>query len=218
MVSFTSITQGAALLSILLLGLSNAAPVKETNNYSVPHINGSSNNRIELPAFIPSRIHSVSRPAFKVDLNAEADNVNKNLKWYTEHGGKVRNITKRDTETIGGMTMELSTKVPPSKNVSSSSVVKATSAQIKYFTLYAGLSSTVYCRGVVPLGNWKCKNCLKYVPDGKLIVTFSSLLADSNGFVLRSDSQKTIHLVFRGTNSIRSAVVVRIFIFYNFQW
>jgi hypothetical protein len=104
--------------------------------------------------------------------------------------------------------MDLPANAPPVSSASGSGITIASSSQINNFKIYAGIASTAYCRGVVPLGSWTCSNCLKYVPDGKLLVTFSSLLADTNGFVLRSDSQKTIHLVFRGTNSIRSAITV----------
>ncbi|KAL9550981.1 hypothetical protein MBANPS3_004483 [Mucor bainieri] len=85
-------------------------------------------------------------------------------------------------------------------------VVIATSAQITEYKKYAALAATAYCRSVVPLNLWTCINCLKYVPDGKLIKTFTSVISDTNGFVLRSDSQKTIYVVFRGTSSIQSAI------------
>lgn len=209
MVSFTPITRVTALISILLLGLSNAAPVKESNNQIVPHLNATSNARVSLPPFISSRVKPVRSPDFEVNLNSEADTIEKNVKWFVEHGGNARNITKREVETVAGMTMELPANAPPAPTTSSSVVVKASTARINELKQYAGLAAIPYCRGVVPLGNWNCKNCLKYVPDGKLIVTFSSLLTDTNGFVLRSDTQKTIYLVFRGTNSIRSAITVR---------
>ncbi|GAA5805360.1 hypothetical protein HPULCUR_010876 [Helicostylum pulchrum] len=216
MVSFTSITRGTALISILVLGLSNAAPVKESNNHIVPHLNATSNARVLLPPFISSRVKPVPRPDFEVNLNSEADIIEKNMKWFVEHGGDARNITKRSVETVGGMTMELPENSPPATTASSSAVVKASMAKINELKLYAGLAAIPYCRGVVPFGNWNCNNCLKYVPDGKLIVTFSSLLTDTNGFVLRSDTQKTIYLVFRGTNSIRSAITDLVFTQMNY--
>ncbi|KAG2235795.1 hypothetical protein INT48_001021 [Thamnidium elegans] len=214
MVSFTSITRGAVL--VLLLGLSNAAPVKENNSSAVPHVNGTSNARTSLPPLISSRTQPVSSPGFEVNLNSEAESIERNMKWFTENGGNAQNMTKRDAETVGGLTMDLPANAPAAPSISSSSVIIASTAQIKDFTLYAGLAAMPYCRDVVPLGNWKCKNCLKYVPDGKLLVTFSSILADTNGFVLRSDVQKTIHLVFRGTNSIRSAITDLVFTQMNY--
>lgn len=118
-------------------------------------------------------------------------------------------LTKRASETVGGNTMDLPSNAPPFPAVpKADDVVIATSAQIAEYKKYAGLASTAYCRSVVPLNLWACINCLKYAPDGKLIKTFDSTISDTNGFVLRSDSQKIIYLVFRGTNSIRSAITV----------
>lgn len=218
MVSFTSITQGIFLVSIMMLGSSDAAPVAGNKSGSkitaAPHSNATVAAPFALPPIISSRTKPVSHPEFAGSLDAEVKSIEKNKQWFIEHGGDFNNITKRDdSNSVGGMTMDLPKDtplppLPPTANVAS--VVTATSAQVNNFKFFAGLASTAYCRGVVPLGSWTCKNCLKYVPDGKLLVTFSSLLADTNGFVLRSDEQKTIHLVFRGTNSIRSAITVSI--------
>lgn len=199
---------------VAFIGTAEAAPAagsKGATTQAAPHANvTSSDTSFQLPPIITSRTQ-FGTPTFKGDPNAEAKSIEKNKKWYAEHGGNAKNITKRDGETVGGMTMDLPPDAPPKTTPAGSGVVTATTAQIEQFKLYAGLSATAYCRGVVPLGKWDCKNCLKYAPDGKLLVTFSSLLADTNGFVLRSDAQKTIHLVFRGTNSIRSAITDLVF-------
>ncbi|CAO3648495.1 unnamed protein product [Mucor fragilis] len=122
------------------------------------------------------------------------------------------NLTKRASETVGGNTMDLPSNAPALPPVpKADDVVIATSAQIAEYKKYAALAATAYCRSVVPLNLWTCINCLRYAPDGKLIKTFSSVISDTNGFVLRSDSQKTIYVVFRGTNSIRSAITDLIF-------
>lgn len=210
MVLFTSISRSITVVSILFLGLSDAT--KSNKNNQVPHIVGPSNATDLLPPFIASRTQPAASPNFEVNLNAEAESIEKNLKWFTDHGGDIKSITKRDTEIVGNLTMEVPDNAPPAEIKSSSSIVLATKTQINNFKLYAGLAAAPYCRKVVPGGQWTCKNCKKYVPDGKLLVTFSTLLSDSNGFVLRSDAQKTIHLVFRGTNSIRSTIVVRPYI------
>lgn len=207
MVSFTSITSGIFLISILVVAPSYAAPAATS---AAPHTNATYVASFTLPPIIASRTKPISNPGYTVVLDAETQNIAKNKKWFEEHGGSYKNVTKRDSEAVGGMTMDLPTNAPSVNISTSSTVITASSAQIANFKNYAGIASTAYCRSVVPLGGWSCTNCLKYVPDGKLIVTFSSLLADTNGFVLRSDSQKTIHLVFRGTNSIRSAITVRI--------
>lgn len=205
MVSFTSITSGIVLISVMIIGSSKAAP---TAVHTAPHTNSTSAASFKLPPIITSRTKPVSNPKFTVNIDAETQSIAKNKKWFEEHGGSYKNVTKRDSETVGGMTMDLPENAPTVNVVPTSTVVTASSAQIANFKNFAGIAATAYCRSVVPLGSWSCTNCLKYVPDGKLIVTFSSLLADTNGFVLRSDSQKTIHLVFRGTNSIRSAITV----------
>ncbi|CAO3684325.1 unnamed protein product [Rhizopus stolonifer] len=83
----------------------------------------------------------------------------------------------------------------------------ATSSQVNELTMYAGIASTAYCRTVVPLKQWSCVQCKKWVSDGELLTTFTSAVSDTNGFVLKSKSQKTIYLVFRGTNSYQSAMV-----------
>lgn len=219
MVSFTSITQGIILVSaIILTSSSDAAPLaadKATNatTPAVHHINATdATPAFTLPPIIPSRTKPVSHPEFAGNLDAETDNIKKNKEWFIKHGGNFNNLTKRDdSNTKGGMTMDLPANItlpPIPATANSASVVTATVAQIQEYTFFAGIASTGYCRSVVPFDKWDCKNCLKYVPDGKLLVTFTALLSDTHGFVLRSDKQKTIHLVFRGTNSIRNAITV----------
>jgi hypothetical protein len=203
------VTQGFFAVLIMIAGTSEASPVTNIKTAVAPHTNASSAAPFTLPPIITSRTKPVSSPGFKVDLNAEAQSISTNKKWFIEHGGNYKNITRRDSDNLGGMTMDLPDNAPPVPQISkTASVVIASSAQVNNFKFHAALSSTAYCRGVVPLGSWSCKNCLKYVPDGKLLVTFTSLLSDTNGYVLRSDSKKTIYLVFRGTNSIRNAVTV----------
>lgn len=213
MVSFTSITQRIFLVSVMILSASEAAPTagSKTSSTSVaaaPHQNATTAASFSLPPIIAGRANPVSHPAVTGDLHAESASITKNKKWYTQHGGNLTALAKRDSSTVGGMTMDLPSNPPPVSASSEPAIVTASASQVDTFKFYAGVASTSYCRGVVPLGSWTCANCLKYVPDGKLLVTFSSILADTNGFVLRSDSQKTIHLVFRGTNSIRSAITV----------
>nr|AOA52203.1 lipase [Mucor endophyticus] len=220
MVSFTSITQGIVLVSIVLLGSSSAAPAPggkagssstPTNDNVTdvaPHANATNTASFKLPPLISSRTRPASHPEFAGNLQAEAESIERNKQWFIAHGGNFNNITKRDdSNTVGGMTLDLPENAPPIFSTEKKgSVINASSAQIKDFKFHAALSASGYCRGVVPLGSWSCEQCLKYIPDGKLIVTFTTLLSDSNGYVLRSDAQKTIHLVFRGTNSIRNAV------------
>ncbi|KAI8143326.1 Alpha/Beta hydrolase protein, partial [Fennellomyces sp. T-0311] len=87
-------------------------------------------------------------------------------------------------------------------------VREATAAELEDHIFYAKLSAAAYCKTVIPLGFFNCKHCDKSL---KLIKTFTTLLADTNAMVLRGDQQKTIYVVFRGTNSINSFVVDAIF-------
>ncbi|KAI8090274.1 lipase [Gilbertella persicaria] len=217
MVSFTSISQGANLLlavSCLFLTASNAAPTSPAHTKS--HVNITS---VETKADLPPLINSRTKPAKvpSVDFNSESKFAAKNVEWYNKHGGNY-NFTKRDDEQVGGMLMDLPKDGVPGyqKTTNSNGVVQASASQVNEFTKYAAIASTAYCRSVVPLTKWDCKQCLKYVPDGKLIKTFSSLISDTNGFILRSDAEKTIYLVFRGTNSIRSAIADLKFDFVNY--
>lgn len=212
MVALTSVTKCIALISIMALGLSDAAPVAEgkQSQTATPYIDGTNVTDFTLPPLISSRTKPISSPVFAGNLNAEAESMEKNKAWFIAHGGNYNNVTaKRDSNSVGGMTLDLPDIVPPiPASAKVESVVIASSEQLAKFKFHAALAAASYCRAVVPLGKWNCENCLKYVPDGKLLVTFSSLLADTNGFVLKSDAQKTIHLVFRGTNSIRSSITV----------
>lgn len=185
--------------------VSESAPV--SGDVPAPHTNVTVIEPFTLPPIIPSRTKTVSKPNFEADLQAESLAIKENEKWFKQHGG---NATRRDAETVGGMTMELPANAPPVPSVTpTASIYIASTEQLNNFKFHAALSASSYCKNVVPLGKWDCGNCLKYVPDGKLIVTFSTLLADTNGYVMRSDAKKTIYLVFRGTNSIRSAIVVK---------
>ncbi|KAL9555124.1 hypothetical protein MBANPS3_002489 [Mucor bainieri] len=216
MVSFVSISQGISLfivVSSMLAGSAHAAPAS-SHSSSSKNATTSDASTFTLPPIISSRVTPPKVPSGS--HNVEDANVAKNKKWFEAHGGKL-NVTKRADETVGGYTMDLPSNAPPLPSVpSASTVVIASTAQISEFKKYAGIASTAYCRSVVPLNQWSCTNCLKFVPDGKLIKTFTSLITDTNGFVLRSDAQKTIYVVFRGTNSIRSAITDLVFDLTNY--
>lgn len=207
MVSFTSITQGVLFVSVMLLSLSEAAPAT-AHSSAVPHINGTTVNKSFTP---PPLIASRVQPPTKIlgDTNAEVNNIAKNKQWYKEHGGNLSALGKRDTTTVSGMTLDLpSSGVPPETATISSTVVTATAAQVSNFKFYAGVASTAYCSSVVPNNQWSCEYCKTYVPDGQLVVTFSTSVGNINGYVLRSDAQKTIYLAFRGSSSFRNWIVV----------
>nr|AAZ66864.1 lipase lipRs [Rhizopus stolonifer] len=223
MVSFISITQGVSLcllVSSMMMG-SSAVPVSGKTGASSDAVSTSGN--FTLPPIISSRCAPPSGKGSSSDLQSEPYFVKKNTEWYTAHGGDLAAIGKRDDNQVGGMTLDLPENAPPIASsysldsVSDSSVVAATAAQVQELTKYAGVAATAYCRSVVPGNKWDCKQCLKWVPDGKIITTFTSILSDTNGYVLRSDKQKTIYLVFRGTNSFRSAITDIVFNFSNYK-
>jgi hypothetical protein len=202
--SKSNIVTVAILVSSLSINVI-AAPGK----FEVVHGNSTIDGSVVLPPILKSRCTipgDIYRP---VNVSTEADIIEKNNQWMKKHQ-KGSDKSKREAETVGGMTLELPETVPPLSTPSVSTVVTATTAQVTTFKKYAEIASTAYCRSVVPSNNWDCKHCLTSVPDGKLLKTFSSLISDTNGFVLRSDKDKAIYLVFRGTNSIRSAIVVSV--------
>ncbi|KAI8066526.1 catalysis At the Interface: the anatomy of A conformational change in A triglyceride lipase [Gongronella butleri] len=85
-------------------------------------------------------------------------------------------------------------------------VTQASAVQVDAAILRAKLAASSYCRGVAPGGKWSCPHC-DAVPDGKIVKTFKSKSSDTNGFILQSDSLQNFFIVFRGTNSIKSAIV-----------
>jgi hypothetical protein len=208
MVLFTSITQGVLFISIMMFGFSEAAPASAAggSNKAIPHINGTTVAPFTLPPIISSRVQP---PTTLIgDTNAESNSIVKNKQWYKEHGGNLTALGKRDTTTVQGMTLDLPANAPPATTSTGPAIVTATSAQVSNFKFYAGVASTAYCSSVVPNNQWSCSYCKTYVPDGQLVVTFSTAVGNINGYVLRSDSQKTIYLAFRGTSSFRNWIVV----------
>lgn len=215
MVLYYSVSKSALLVSTLVLSIVSAAPFAEKTDSSlssVPH--NIAHNASSIPPLISSRTQPVTSPKNRGNPNAEAISIEKNKKWFTDHGGNLTSIEKRDTNTVAGMTLELPANAPPETLSSSNSIVIASSSQIKTFKSFAGVASTAYCSSVIPSSGWSCTNCKTYVPDGKLIVTFDTPKYDIAGFVLRSDSQKIIYLVFRGSSSLENWVVVSM----NIKW
>jgi hypothetical protein len=210
MVSFTAISQGVNLvivISCLLLNSAEAAPTGSSSAAGSSKKNNVTAATTSLPPLIPGRIVPAKLPA-SFHFDVETNNIARNMEWYNEHGGQ-SNVTKRDNEDfVGGMTMEAPDDAPPLSS-STQSVSVASSNQIKEFTKYAAIAATAYCRNVVPGTNWDCKQCLKYLPDGKMIKTFTSLVSDTNGFIIRSDKDKVIYLSFRGTSSLKNTLAVR---------
>ncbi|KAG0169091.1 hypothetical protein DFQ29_009889 [Apophysomyces sp. BC1021] len=149
---------------------------------------------VALPPILAHRVKAAKAPAFPGDLAAEQDAIKKN-------GALSKLIPQK-----AGMSLATANKniTLPTCSGENSTVTSATPSQIADLKIYAALESTAYCPSVISLRNWDCINCKTTVPDAKVITTFSTIIHDTCGFIIRSDVKKTIYLVFRGSVSIRS--------------
>ncbi|KAI8066529.1 lipase [Gongronella butleri] len=147
--------------------------------------------RDTLPALIPARCASAGTPNFNTSLEQGIS---------TANGGVPVGVG-----TLDGWALEdpqtLSATISSAPGVS-----QASTQQVDTVYLRAQLAANAYCRNVVPGNTWSCPNC-GAVSDAKIVKSFQSSLDDTNGYFITSDSLKTIFLSFRGTNSIRSAIV-----------
>ncbi|KAG0741174.1 hypothetical protein G6F57_003307 [Rhizopus arrhizus] len=217
MVSFISISQGISLGLLVfsfILG-SSATPVSSKTHVAK---RATTKTTSVLPSLITSRCSPPTSTGSASDLESESYNIKKNTEWYTAHGGNLTWISKRDETEVGGMTLDLPMDAPSieasesTANASEDEVVTASGAQVEVLTMYAGVASTGYCKSVVPGNSWNCTQCLQWVPDGKVVSSFTSTLSDTHGFILRSDEQKTLYVVFRGTSSFKSAITDLVFV------
>ncbi|KAI9366340.1 lipase [Pilaira anomala] len=197
MVSFISIAKGVTL--IMMIGVTSAAPTAS----SVPHIDDSNVVPFTRPAFISTRIVPVKNPAVLGDLSAESKSAKKNKAWLDAHASNSTLArTSGSPEYYSGLTMVAPANAPPISTYAAT--VEATAAQITEYRHHAALSASSYCESVVTSGQWTCTDCKAYVPDGKLIVTFNSAANQLGGYLLRSDTKKTIYLVFRGSSNTQN--------------
>lgn len=88
-----------------------------------------------------------------------------------------------------------------------SSTRDATSQEIEDWKYYSRLCASSYCRAVIPLGTWICAYCSE-LNDLEIVKTFNTLVYDTNAMVARGDEEKTIFVVFRGSNSYQNFVAV----------
>jgi hypothetical protein len=209
MVSFTSISNGIKLCLLVSSFVYTVSGAPAASSDAATHNTTDNSSDFTLPSVISGRakVPSFSTP----DLSIEQDSIDKNNDWVAAQNSTSSSKRKRDS-LVAGLFMDLPSIYPPIVATHDANTKTPSASDISTYTKYAELASTPYCRTVVPLGAWDCANCLNSVPDGVLVNTFSSLIDDTNGFILRSDKDKVIYLAFRGTNSIRSAIVVR-FIF-----
>ncbi|KAI8081737.1 lipase [Halteromyces radiatus] len=148
-----------------------------------------------LPPLIPNRVAPASViPSFNMSMEQMISESNGPLPNGTAKVGPwALDLPKNDTSvtTFG----------------SNAGVTQASTSQVDDAYLRAELAADAYCKSVVPLNIWVCPHCQSAVSDAKIETSFTTLAADTNGYIITSASQKMIFVVFRGTNSIRSAIV-----------
>jgi hypothetical protein len=116
---------------------------------------------------------------------------------------KRNGILSKLTPTVNELT-----HLPPSNKVPArGTVTRQTPEELAQITKHAGIAISSYCKGV---NQWKCESCRESVPDGHIVASFKTLSYDINGFILHSDRDQTIYLVFRGTMSVRNIIPVSI--------
>jgi hypothetical protein len=100
------------------------------------------------------------------------------------------------------------THLPPSNKVPARGTVTGqTPEEFAQIKKHAGIAISSYCNDV---NQWRCESCRESVPDGHIVASFKTLKYDMTGFILHSDRDQTIYLVFRGTMSIRNIIPVSI--------
>lgn len=198
--------KAAVLISTMLIGMANSAYVTKISKFdtkSVPH--NQSISVTKLPPLIPLRTQSYkSYERRSDDTNTETKVIDDNkqlLRGKDENWIPVKN---QGNYKIAGL--ELS--APSNGSSKGSPLIKVTPSSVEVLRNLAGVASTSFCPGIYSTGAWSSVNCKKYLPDAKVIVTFATPIYDISGFLLRSDSQKTIYLVFRGSMSPANFLVV----------
>lgn len=140
-----------------------------------------------LTAAVSGRTSLPSSPA-PYDASAESSAVQKN-------GPLPSNV-----ETKGGFGVNATTGPPASAQKASPMQLNAsfspTSAIVKNLEFYTTLAANAYC-SAVQSDSWTCAHC-NAVPDGKLIISFTTPKTDNVGYILQSDANKAIYVVFRG--------------------
>ncbi|KAI8148324.1 Alpha/Beta hydrolase protein [Fennellomyces sp. T-0311] len=89
--------------------------------------------------------------------------------------------------------------------VALAAVREATAAEEEMLTYYMTLAGSAYCGSIISTGRWPliCSKC-SIVRHTSIIETFDTLRHDTNAFVVRDDTRKTITAVFRGSASIQN--------------
>lgn len=218
MVSFVSISKGALFVSMMLIRNSYATPPLSGLPSDVSQDSLAVHSNFTLPSLIASRTQAVLPNSKTVGSNSEIEKMSENIEWFQQSGVDYTGMVRRgDIKTLNKMLLDIPEVIyaASEQNLQSrldanfgDSMILASPSQLADHKFYAGIAATAYCREVTGLGLWTCKNCQKYVPDGQIIFKFNTPIADTTGFILRSNSKKTINLVFRGTNSVRQTLIV----------
>lgn len=219
MVLTVSITKRVFFISMVLIGTSQSTPATFEGFSDIIH-SAFSPSHYNRPPLITNRTQAVPDHLRTAKVKDEAQNMAENIEWLKKLGIDYNGMIQRgDVKNLNSMALEL----PENVRTASSqllnnrldvnfgdAMVLASPSEMSIYQYYAAIAATSYCREVTSLGLWTCKNCQKYVPDGQMVLKFNSPIADTTGFIMRSDSQKTIHVVFRGTNSLRQLITVNI--------
>ncbi|KAI9251348.1 catalysis At the Interface: the anatomy of A conformational change in A triglyceride lipase [Phascolomyces articulosus] len=81
----------------------------------------------------------------------------------------------------------------------------ATTDEIKELAFYSSLSADVYCSSVINNKKFDCPYCDK-AKHLKVVDAFTTTTYDTNALIARGDAEKTIYIVFRGSQSVRNWV------------
>lgn len=177
------IKAAAALLLVLtgLLPCVNAAPTRGKS-----HVGKHTPSKAKSSAAAaPSSVH-VGSSSIPYDLNAESDAVKKNgplPSGLKTKGGFALNFTSSPAASTPGP-VALDASYGP------------TSTVVKDLEFYTTLAANAYCSDVQN-DEWTCAHCT-IVPDGKLVLSFTTPNTDNVGYILQSDANKAIYITFRG--------------------
>lgn len=217
MVSFTSIAQGIALISILMMASEAAPTAAGSLNARATHTNSTLEVKpvplSALPPIIAHRVVPVADPKVTADPTSESKIIAKNRDIFVSNGGNLTHLQRRDITNVAstGLTYIVPADAPPADFITSGTIVAASTSQIKDYNFLAAVAATTYCDSVVISQKWSCTYCQEYIPDGQVIVAFETSKYKIGGALVRSDDQKTIFVIFRGSSNLENWLAVSIF-------
>ncbi|KAJ3204083.1 hypothetical protein HK099_001278, partial [Clydaea vesicula] len=111
----------------------------------------------------------------------------------------IENPTSAQIYAVSGVTDKFVTTSNNSRTISASSAVVQNLNQMQ---LYSGAA---YC--LFGLNNWSCNTRCTKTPNTIFVEKFDTLKEDTTGFIVYNTALKAIIISFRGTLSIRSAII-----------